>query len=122
MPGQLGPMSWLWAAGERGLDGDHVVDGNALGDADDEGNFGGNALDDGVGRAGRGDEDDADIGTGAAHGFGHGVEDGDALEGIAAFEGGVDAGDEVGAVGEGSLAVVAAFIAKALDENAAVLI
>ncbi|EAU64946.1 conserved hypothetical protein [Stigmatella aurantiaca DW4/3-1] len=77
---------------------DHVVDGDALGDGDDEGDARVRRLHDGVGREGRRHEEDRGVGAGLLHRVRHRVEDGHlALEVGATLTGG-DAADELRAV------------------------
>ena len=111
-PGQLGPTKKRAAAAHHGADANHVEDGDAFGDADDEVQFGVDGFFYGGGGEGRGDIDDGDIGVGGGFRFGDGVEDGDAFEFLAAFSGG-DAGDIAGAavgVGDAVVGVEAAVL------------
>ena len=100
------------------LDLDHVVDGNALGDADDQVQPGIHALKNGVGGKGRRDKDSRSRRAGLLHGLGDGVEDGDlVLEELAAFAG-RDPGYDLRAVGQAELGVPRAKAAgDALDET-----
>ena len=72
---------------------DHVEDGDAFGDADDEGDAGGGGFEDAVGGGGWRDEDDGGVGAGFLDGFFDGVEDGQAFVRGAAFAGGDSADD-----------------------------
>src|SRR5665213_3856779 len=53
---------------------DHVVDGDAFGDADDQGESGVGGFHDSVGCVGRRHEDDGRVGAGGFHALGDGVE------------------------------------------------
>ena len=86
-------------AAERPLHLHHVEDGNALGDADDQLDLGGDRLGDGVGGEGRRHIDDGGVGAGALLRLSDGVVDRQA-EMLAAALPRRDAGDHLGAVGE----------------------
>eukprot|EP00050_Salpingoeca_kvevrii_P006215 m.288062 g.288062 ORF g.288062 m.288062 type:complete len:325 (+) comp11893_c0_seq1:162-1136(+) len=111
----------LVLADEGVLDTDHVLLGNALGDADGKGNFSLDGLHNGgTSKLGR-DVDDSGIGVGLLHSLLHRGKDGQA-EVLGAGLGGGDAADHVGAVLNGLLAVEGALLAsKALADDARVL-
>ncbi len=103
---------------ERGGDADHVDDGNAFGDADDERHFGVGGFENGVGGEWRRNENDGGVGAGGFYGFADGVEDG-AFEMLRAAFAGRDAADDVGAVVDHLLRVESAFAAgETLDDEA----
>ena len=79
----------------------HIQHRNAFGDADDEGHFGVDRFEDGIGGEGGGDVDDRGIGPGGGHAFRHGVEHRQVQLGMhgAALAGG-DTADIVRAVGD----------------------
>ena len=116
--GAVGADQAALGAGERLADADHVVDRDALRDADDERDFCVDGFEDGVGCAGRGDVDDGAVGVGAFDRVLHGGEDGEALKACAAAEAGVDAGDDFGVVGERATDLVLALVAEALNHDA----
>ena len=92
--------------------------GDVLRDADHRPDAGVDGLVDRVGREAGGHEDQARVRTGLLDGLRDGVEDGDALDVLAALAG-RDAGDEVRPVGAVAQAVEAALAAgEALDEEA----
>ena len=108
-------------AGDGALHADHVLDRNALGDADGEVEAGVNAFEDGVAREWRRYEDNGYRRTRGGGGFVDGVEDrhlvAGVLEELAAFAW-RDAGDELGAVVERELGVFGAEGTRdALDED-----
>src|SRR5208283_35482 len=76
----------------------HVDDGNALGDADDEFHAGIGGFKDGVGGAGRGDENHGGVATGLGARLGDGVEHGHLLRESFAAASGSDSRHDVGAV------------------------
>ena len=67
---------------QGGLDADHVLGGDALGDADGETDLGLHGVNDGLGGEGRWDVDDGGIGIGRLLGLGDGVEDGQVQLGV----------------------------------------
>ncbi len=80
------------------LDPDHVADGNAFGDADDEVESGIDAFKDGIGCEGGRDKDCGGGGSGGFDGLGDGIEDGDfVIEELAAASRG-DTGYDLGTV------------------------
>ena len=81
-----------------GVDPQHLVRGDVLGDADDRRDPRVDGLVDRVGREAGGHEDHRRVGAGFVDGVGDGVVDRDAFDVLSALAGG-DAGDEVGAVG-----------------------
>ena len=89
-----------------GVDAQHLVRGDVLGDADDGRDPRVDGLVDRVGREAGGHEDHRGVGARLAHRVGDGVVDGDAFDVLAALAG-RDAGDEVGAVGAVAQAVEA---------------
>ncbi len=102
-------------------DTDHVVDRDALGDADDQLDAGVGGLEDRVGRAGRRHVDHADVGAGLAHRVVRGVEHRQA-EVLLAAAAGRDAADQLRAVGDALLGVERALLAgEALADHAALL-
>ena len=103
----------------RPLDLHHVVDRDALGDADDEVQSGIHAFKDRVGRKGRGHEDGRGGGAGLLHGLGNGIEDRDfVFKQLSALARG-DTGDDLRAIGEAELGVPRAKAAgDALDQDA----
>ncbi len=97
---------------------DHVEDGHAFGDGDDDVTAGVDGFEDGVGGEGGGDEDHGGVRAFFFDGFVDGVEDGDAERGLAAFAG-RDAGDEFGAVVDAIFGVeLAGFAGDALADYA----
>ncbi len=102
---------------------DHVEDGDALGDADDELAAGVDRLDDGVGRARGRHEDARGVGAGVLHGLFDGVEDGDLVVEALPAAAGRDAGDDVGAVLDAGAGVERAGLAgDALEDDPGVLV
>ena len=79
---------------DDGGDADHVDDGDAFGDADDQRHFGVGGFENGVGGVRRRNENYGSVGAGFFHGFGDGVEDG-AFEMLGAAFAGSDAADDV---------------------------
>ena len=118
MPGQFGPISRVLLPFHGAFHFDHVVDGNAFGDADDQIEAGIDAFQNGVGGKRRRNEDGRSGGAGLLHGLGDGIEDRDfVFEELAALAG-RDAGDDLRAVGEAQLGVAGAEAAgDALNEN-----
>ena len=115
--------SCLVALVEALADFGHICDGNSFGDADDEGDFGFDGFEDGVGGEGGWYVDDGYVGTVLLYGFGDGVANGYAVfPGLPAFAGG-DSGDDVGAIVD-ALACVegAGFTGDALYEKSCVLV
>src|SRR6266480_757729 len=106
-PGQFGPIS-LAPASTTNARAHHVVERDALRDADDQPDPGRGGFHDGVGREGRRHEDAADVGTSLAPRVGDGIEDRDAEVGGAALPR-ADPGDDVGPVRLHLLGVKAAF-------------
>ena len=104
-PGTVGADEARRLALERALDLHHVVDGNALGDADDERDLRRGRLEDRVRREGRRDEDDAGVGARLLDGLLDSVEDRHLVLEAGPALSGRDAGDEVGAVLEHLLGV-----------------
>src|SRR6185436_18915889 len=98
------------AAAQVGVDAQHVVGGDALGDAHDELDAGVVGLEDRVGREAWRYEDHGGVGPGRLHRGPHGVEDGDAVDVLAALAG-RDARDHVGAVAAVVAGVKRAFAA-----------
>ena len=100
-----------------------VLGRDALGDADDEGHAGRGRLEDGVGGELGRHRDERGVGPGGRDGLGHGVEDRDALDLLAAPVG-VGAGHHLGAVVPVAQAVEAALAgrAEALDDDLGVLV
>ena len=127
MPGQFGPTRRdVAGAREVVVDPQLVVGGDALGDGDDQGDAGVLGLEDRVGGEARRHEDHRRVGARLRHRLVEGVEDGDAVEVLAALAG-RDAGHDVRAVGlvvarvEGALAPGDARDAQArlaVDEDA----
>ena len=72
-PDQLGAGVLDESAGAN-----HVIEGDAFGDADDQPDAGGGRLHDGVSREWRGHEDPAHLSAGLPSGIGDGIEDRDA--------------------------------------------
>jgi hypothetical protein len=104
-------------------DADHVHDRDALGDANDEGAAGVGGLEDRVGSAGRGNEDERDVRARFLDGFGDRVEHGNfAFEFFAAATG-CDAGHDVGSVVHALLGMERTGSAgDALDDDARVFV
>ena len=119
--GAVGPDEDALRTLERSLDLDHVEDGDAFGDADDQREAGGGSFEDGVGGERRGHEDNSDVGAGLADGLIDRGEDGHAVLLFAAAPG-VDGGDDVCPVGDGTAHVVRALGPDALDHQAGVCI
>ena len=107
------------AAFDSLLDLDHVIDGDAFGDTDDEVEALVDAFEDGVSGKGRWNENDGDCGSGFFHGLIDGVKDRyDVGEKLTAFARS-DAGHDLCAVIEAELCVTSAKAASdALDEDA----
>ncbi len=89
---------------------DHVVDGDAFGDADDQGESGVGSFHDGVGGEGRRHEDDGGVRAGGFDAFGDGVEY-RTIEVLLATFAGSDSAHYIGAVGDGLLGVEGSFLA-----------
>ena len=83
---------------EDATNAEHVGDGNAFCDADDEIEIGVERLEDRVGRARRRNEDDGRVRAGRLHGLRDGVEDGNFAFELFATARRRDAADDVGAV------------------------
>jgi hypothetical protein len=104
---------------QRFLDAHHVVDRDALGDADDQLDAGVGRLEDRIRGAGRRHVDHADVGAGGAHRVVRGVEHRQPEVLLAATPRG-HAADEARAVGDALLAVEGALLAgEALADHAA---
>ena len=78
-PGTVGPDQPRFGFAEHAPHLDHVVGGNAFGDADDQRQPSVFCLQNGVGGKGRGHEDHRGVGARGGNRLGHGVEDGPAL-------------------------------------------
>ena len=107
---------------ELGPDLHHVECGNALSDADDEGDAGVFGFEDGVGGKRRRDEDHGGVGAGLLDRVGHGVEHRPAFVRRSTLAG-RDAADNVGAVFGAALGVEGAFFAgESLNDQARIFI
>ena len=115
--GAVRPDEGALSAEEGALDHDHVHHRDAFGDADDERDFGGGRFEDGVRGEGCGDEDDADVRAGGAHGLVDGGVDRDAVL-LFASAPGVDGCHDVRAVGDGAAHVIRALRPDSLDHQA----
>ena len=96
-PGQFGPTRWTSAVADDVVDADHVDDGHAFGDRDDDFAAGVDRFEDRIGGEGGRHEDHRGVGAFLLDGFEDGVEDRHAERRLAALAG-RDAGDELGAV------------------------
>ena len=117
-PGQFGPIRRESVPCEVVVDAQHVVRGNALGDADDRADARVRRLVDRVRGERRRHEHHRRVGAGLGHGLVHGVEDRDALDLLALLARG-DAGDQVGAVVLVALAVELALPARSAPRSRA---
>src|SRR5690348_6958428 len=97
----------------------HVVDGDPLGDANDEVQAGVDAFENSVGGEGGRDKDSGGRSAGLFAGLRDGVEDGNFIVEVLAAFSRRDAGDDQGAVGEAELGVAGTEAAgDSLDQNA----
>ena len=104
-------------ANERAPNGNHVLHGDALGDADHQRDSGILGFQDRVSSTGRGHKNDADIRVGLTNSLLNRVEDRDLLEALAAATR-RDTGDDVGAEFDAPACVLTAFCARnALNEQ-----
>src|SRR5262245_15436911 len=116
-PGAVGADQGLVAALELGVDAEHVVGRDALGDADDQVDAAVEPLQDRVGREARRHEDHGGVRGCRLDRVVDGVEDRDGIDRMAGLAGG-HAGDDLGAVGLVAGRVEAAFAARdALDDQ-----
>ena len=118
MPGQLGPMSRVFLAVHRPLHLDHVVDGNAFGDADDEVQSGVHALENRIRGKGWGHKDGRGGRAGGLHGLGDRIKYGDFVSNSCPPLPGVTPATICDAVGQAKLRVPRSKAAgDALDED-----
>ena len=108
MPGQLGPINRDSPVLQKLPGAHHVERRNALGDADDQFQFGVGRFHDGIRRVRRRHKDHRRIRRSLVHGFLHGVEDRPAFVRGAALAG-RDSADNLGPILRASLGVKCAF-------------